>query len=86
MAMENPAKIEAGITPEGATATILYELGLMFCSGHGRDYVTAHKWFNLAALKGSDEAKLLRCELSREMTVSEVHEAQRQARAWLTLH
>ena len=88
MSMENPERIQAEITPDAATATMLYELGLMFCSGrgNGQDYVTAHKWFNLAALKGSEEAKLHRCELSREMTISEVHEAQRQARAWLTLH
>lgn len=85
--MENPGKIPAEITPDAATATMLYELGLMFCGREaGQDYVTAHKWFNLAALKGSEEAKLHRCELSREMTAPEVHEAQRQARAWLTLH
>lgn len=83
MSMENPGKIPAEITPDTATAGTLYELGLMFCN---QDYITAHKWFNLAALKGSEEAKRCRCELSREMTASEVHEAQRQARAWLTLH
>ena len=86
MSFENPEKTTAEITPDAATATMLYELGLMFCNGEGQDYVMAHKWFNLAALKGSQEAKLHRCELSREMTASEVHEAQRQARAWLTLH
>ncbi len=77
-------EIPAEITPSSATAGALYELGLMFSKDH--DYITAHKWFNLAALRGSDEAKLHRCELSREMTAGEVHEAQRQARAWLTLH
>lgn len=88
MSIESPEKIPAEITPEAATAGMLYELGLTFCNGRdgSRDYVTAHKWFNLAALKGSQEAKLHRCELSREMTTAEVHEAQRQARAWLTLH
>ena len=88
MSMENPHEIVAGITPETATAGELFELGLIFCKGAGNnpDYITAHKWFNLAALKGSEEAKLCRSELSREMTASQVHEAQRQARAWLTMH
>ena len=74
----------AGLTPQGATADALFELGLHYCSG--QDYVAAHKWFNLAALKGSEEAKIHRLELAREMSPAEVHEAQRQARAWLTLH
>ncbi|MBC8036711.1 MAG: sel1 repeat family protein, partial [Rhizobiales bacterium] len=60
MSFENPAKTRAEITPHGATAGMLYELGLMFCNGSGQNYVTAHKWFNLAALKGSHEAKLHR--------------------------
>ena len=79
---------EAAITPNAATADILFELGMMCCNGNEgkQNYVTAHKWFNLAALKGSEEARFYRCELSREMTPGEVHEAQRLARAWLTLH
>ena len=77
----------AEITPNAATADILFELGMMYCIGRdvSMDYVAAHKWFNLAALKGSEDARHYRCELSREMTATQVHEAQRQARAWLTL-
>jgi TPR repeat protein len=48
--------------------------------------VAAHKWFNLAALKGSESAKQYRCEISREMSATDVADAQRQARDWLTLH
>jgi TPR repeat protein len=79
---------EAAIAPNAATAGILFELGMRYCSGHEveQNYVAAHKWFNLAALKGSEEARFYRSELSREMTAAEVHEAQRLARAWLTLH
>lgn len=78
----------ADVASQGATATILFELGMMCCNGHGaeNDLVAAHKWFNLAALKGSDDAKYYRSELSREMSTAQIHEAQRQARAWLTLH
>jgi uncharacterized protein len=83
-----PQDATAEITPNAATADSLFDLGMMYCIGRdvGQDYVTAHKWFNLAALKGSEDAKVYRCELSREMTASQIHEAQRQARAWLTLH
>lgn len=82
---ENPT---AEITPNAATADLLFELGMTYSIGRdvGQDYVAAHKWFNLAALKGSDEAKLHRCELAREMSAEQIHEAQRQARTWLTLH
>ncbi len=78
----------AEITPNAATADMLLELGIMYCSGKDvmQDYVTAHKWFNLAALKGSEDARNYRRELAVEMTPAQVAEAQRQARAWLTLH
>lgn len=76
------------ISPAVASAEMLFELGLMYCIGREveQDYVTAHKWFNLAAMKGSDDARTYRCEISREMTAAQVHEAQKQARAWMTLH
>ncbi len=76
------------ITPNAATADVLLELGMMYCNGKDvmQDYVTAHKWFNLAAMKGSEAARSYRRELAVEMTAAEVAEAQRQARAWLTLH
>ena len=78
----------AEITPNAATADILFELGMMYCIGRDvlQDYVSAHKWFNLAALKGSEDARQYRRELALEMTPEQVAEAQRQARAWLTLH
>jgi len=78
----------AEITPNAATADILFELGMMYCLGREvpQDYVTAHKWFNLAAMKGSEDAKHYRRELAMEMSPAQVAEAQRQARCWLTLH
>jgi TPR repeat protein len=85
--MEIPEESWAEIAPQAASADILFEFGMKYCIGRGveQDYVSAHKWFNLAALKGSIEARTYRCELSREMTADQVYEAQRQARAWLTL-
>lgn len=73
---------------KGTSADMLFHLGMMYCLGREveRNYVTAHKWFNLAALKGSHEARRCRCEISREMTVTQIAEAQRQARDWISLH
>ena len=37
---------------------VFYELGMMYASGRSvpADLVSAHKWFNLAAMKGNAEA------------------------------
>lgn len=64
----------------------LFRMGLLYSTGQGGaplDYVSAHMLFNLAAMRGSMEAKIYRKELSAEMDPVEVAEAQRQARAWL---
>src|SRR3546814_16354998 len=63
-----------------------FDLGIAHSSGaDGRevDFVQAHKWFNLAALAGSEEGQACRAEISEEMSAREIAEAQRQARAWL---
>jgi len=86
------ARMEVGeIGTAGApanTADLFFELGLKYCLGQGvdRDYVAAHKWFNLAALKGNAAARDYRSEISREMDSAQIAEAQRQARDWLTVH
>ena len=67
-------------------ADALYELGMAFSSGSGGvdvDLIEAHKWFNLAALNGSEAAMMCRADISDDMTAREIAEAQRQARAWL---
>ena len=64
----------------------LFRLGLMYSTGQGGapvDLVSAHMIFNLAAMKGSIEAKVYRRELSQEMDRDDVAEAQRAARQWL---
>jgi TPR repeat protein len=73
----------------GSTADALLELGLLHCAGRedvAVDLVSAHKWFNLAALRGNAEAKRYRMEIAREMSKREIAEAQRQARQWLARH
>lgn len=69
-------------------ANSLYQLGLKYSAGKGveADLVSAHKWFNLAALRGNREARDYRTELAEEMSGNDVAEAQRQAREWLRCH
>ncbi|HZD27059.1 MAG TPA: hypothetical protein VE631_12400 [Alphaproteobacteria bacterium] len=67
----------------------LYHLGLMYSTGRDGvplDYVTAHKWLNLAAVRGYDPAKALRAELAGDMSREEIAQAQRLAREWLRTH
>ncbi|MGF1454248.1 MAG: hypothetical protein ACFB6R_02595 [Alphaproteobacteria bacterium] len=70
---------------ETRSADAMYRLGMMFSTGQGVTYdiVEAHKWFNLAATMGSEDAKRWRKELAAEMSSTQVAEAQRQAREWL---
>jgi uncharacterized protein len=83
--LETDAFETADVAAAGTTPDALFELGLMY--GAGReveiDLVSAHKWFNLAAMRGNDEAKRYRMEIAREMSKAEIAEAQRQAREWL---
>jgi TPR repeat protein len=77
-----------GLPLPGPTASgdELFRLGLLYSTGQGGaplDYVSAHMLFNLAAMRGSVEAKLYRKELADEMVSGDIAEAQRQAREWL---
>ncbi len=73
---------------QGGSPDALYELGLMYCAGRDVEFdlVEAHKWFNLAALRGNEEAKRYRTEISREMSRQQVSAAQKRARQWLAIH
>jgi TPR repeat protein len=66
-------------------ADALYNLGLAYSTGQGVDvdFIAAHKWFNLAAMRGVEEARRWRAQISEEMSEGQIAEAQRQARAWL---
>ncbi len=71
-----------------ATGDQFMDIGMQYSLGRGvrQSNVMAHMWFNIAAMKGCSAAKQYRHELSQEMSQSEIAEAQRQARAWLTVH
>ena len=64
----------------------LFRLGMMYSTGQGgcpMDRVSAHMIFNLAAMKGSIEARVYRREMSQEMEQDEIAEAQKAARRWI---
>jgi len=79
--------LEAGIGST-AQAEILFELGLMYATGRDceTDLVAAHKWLNIAAIKGSDRAAAMRAELASNMSKQEIAKALRDAREWMTVH
>jgi TPR repeat protein len=65
-----------------------FELGVNYACGRrvGADLIEAHKWFNIAALRGDMEAARRRQELASEMSAIEIASAQRRAREWISLH
>ena len=73
---------------ETAIPDVLFERGLYWASGRSGvvNLVAAHKWFNLAAVKGRTDAIPLRREVAELMSDAEIATAQREARAWMTAH
>jgi hypothetical protein len=61
---------------------------MLYSSGRAGalDLVSAHKWFNLAALKGRSDAISMRREVAEMMSDVEIAMAQREARAWVAAH
>lgn len=76
--------------PVAATAIpdVLFERGLYWASGRSGvvNLIAAHKWFNLAALKGRVDAIAMRREVAEQMSEIEIATAQREARAWMVAH
>ncbi len=79
---------EFGGLGASANADILLELGLVCATGRDcdMDLVAAHKWFNIAAIKGSPRAAALRAEIAEVMTKADLARALREAREWMTRH
>lgn len=78
----------SGIGEAPVTADALFELGMVYASGRegAVDLVTAHKWFNIAAMKGHAEGARMRREVAAEMKDADIGQAQRAARDWLRAH
>ena len=84
---ETEAAVVMPLPGADSTGDELFRMGLLYSTGQGGaplDYVSAHMLFNLAAMRGSIEAKIYRKELSQEMASGDVAEAQRAAREWLS--
>jgi TPR repeat protein len=81
--METATPVQASAIPD-----VLFERGLYWASGRSGvvNLIAAHKWFNLAALKGRVEAIALRREVAEMMSDVEIATAQREARTWMTTH
>jgi hypothetical protein len=80
--------LDSNMAPLGegpAAGDVLFELGMMYSVGRDVpvDLVSAHKWFNLAAVRGNADAIRLRREIAVQMSDAEVAAAQRAARDWL---
>jgi uncharacterized protein len=80
---ETAIPVEAGTSPDA-----LFDLGMIYSSGRtgAVDLIAAHKWFNLAALKGRADAIAMRREIAGMMSEVEIATAQREARIWMTAH
>jgi len=68
------------------TGEDLCKLGLLYSTGQCGvvDMIEAHKWFNLAALMGSDAAKHYRSEVAADMEAEQIQAALSAARQWLS--
>jgi uncharacterized protein len=89
MARYEIAGVEGGALGQAnAAADMFFDLGMMYSTGRSvpTDLVTAHKWFNIAALRGNRDAIRLRVEIAAEMSEAEIAAAQRAARDWLSTH
>jgi len=83
------ASIDTAIeAAEPADAEGCFVRGMIYSAGAGVsvDLVEAHKWFNIAAMRGHQDAARLRREVAEQMSDAEIGSAQRAARAWLKAH
>ena len=73
---------------EPADAVGCFALGMNYSAGAGVaiDLIEAHKWFNIAAMRGHADAARLRREIAEQMADAEIGRAQRAARDWLKSH
>jgi TPR repeat protein len=78
----------AALGQSNAAGDMFFELGMMYATGRSvpTDLISAHKWFNLAAMRGNKEAIRLRLEIAAEMSEGDIAAAQRAARDWLRTH
>src|SRR5665811_487804 len=78
-------EIAAAYAVEPKDADGCFALGMNYSAGAGVavDLIEAHKWFNIAAMRGHADAAQLRREIAEQMADAEIGRAQRAARDWL---
>ncbi|MEO1161697.1 MAG: hypothetical protein AAFW74_14815 [Pseudomonadota bacterium] len=61
-------------------------VGLSLCgeSASGNDLVSAHKWFSLAAMRGSRQARVHRLEVSCRMDGDQIARAQSELHSYVS--
>ena len=81
-------ELAASTAAEPADAIGCFERGMIYSAGAGVpvDLIEAHKWFNIAAMRGHGDGARLRREIAEQMSDSEIGRAQRAARDWLKGH
>ncbi len=81
-------EIAAAYAVEPTDADGCFALGMNYSIGAGDpvDLIEAHKWFNIAAMRGHADAARLRREIAEQMADAEIGRAQRAARDWLKSH
>ena len=67
---------------------ILLEMGMKYAIGRDCeiDVVEAHKWLNIAAIRGSEKAARMRNQVAATMSKGALAAALRGAREWMTTH
>jgi TPR repeat protein len=70
------------LAAEQGLSAAQYTLGIMYGLGEGviQDNVYAHMWSNIAASNGNETAKEYRDIIAKQMTPSQISEAQKLAR------
>ena len=81
-------EIAAAYAVEPKDADGCFALGMNYSAGAGVavDLIEAHKWFNIAAMRGHKDAGQLRREIAEQMSDAAIGCAQRSARDWLKAH
>ena len=83
---ERAVSVAGALDATGGGADIFFELGMMCSTGGSMpaDYVSAHKWFNLAAMRGCKEAIRLRGEMAELMSARPTFPGvRRRPKIWL---
>ena len=77
--------VEAQGATQGLSSSNYMQMGLEQASNMDREsLIEAHKWFNIAYARGNKAALQYRQELAAEMSHSEISQAQKLAREWLS--